>query len=252
MRWSLPSSSSREYFEISQNLSLTAVMAPPRVGGGDDRRLIERELHVAELLQESLPALPVLLPVGDVQAGEDHAGHHAVGQAERRRVPGHQALAARPADHGALEVARLLVAGHGPLEERSHARPDRSRHERVEPARTEDVGLVPAEQLAARPVDVRDPPAVAQGQQHRLRHVEVVVELDGHEDRRHASSDVTHGATIPAEQAWKRIDIDVGLMLGVCAAERNGVRRGRNWIGSCIGDRRRTSPAERGNRPGLE
>ena len=54
---------------------------------GDDRRLIERELHVAALLQESLPALPVLLPVGDVQTGEDHAGHHAVGQSERRRVP---------------------------------------------------------------------------------------------------------------------------------------------------------------------
>ena len=81
------------------------------------------------------------------------------------------------------------------------------------PARAEDIGLVSAEQLAAGPVDVRHPPAVAQGQQHRLRHVEVVVELDGHEDRRHASSDVTHGATIPAEQAWKRFDIDVGLML---------------------------------------
>ena len=30
MRWFLPSSSSREYFEISQNLSLTAVMTPSR------------------------------------------------------------------------------------------------------------------------------------------------------------------------------------------------------------------------------
>ena len=93
-----------------------------------------------------------------------------------------------------------LVAGDVPPEERSHAVSDAGRHERVEPARPEDVGLLPAEQLAAGPVDVRHPSAVAQGQQHRLRHVEVVVELDGHEDRRHASGDVIHGLAIPASR----------------------------------------------------
>ena len=178
------------------------------VGRRDDRRLIERELHVAELLQEPLATLPALLAVGDVQAREDHAGHHAVRQADRRRVPRDQPLAAQPADDGALEVAHRLVARQGPIEERSDAAPDGRGHERVEPVRPQDVGLVTTEQLAAGPVDVRHPPPVAQGQQHGLRHVEVVVELDGHEDRRHASSDATHGPAILGAQAWKRIHID--------------------------------------------
>ena len=133
--------------------------------------------------------------VGDVQPGEDDSRHASVRAPDRCVIPCHQTLSARTADDRAAETAALLAPCHGALEAIAHAAPGRFGHEGAEPVQPENVAFVPAEQLAAGPVDLRHVSSVIQGEQHGLRHLEAIVQLARQEHRPTASGTRAHGVT---------------------------------------------------------
>ena len=72
-RWSCPISSSRGYLEISTELVVDVRDASLDVRDGDDRRLVEREVRVGQVLQRSVQRAPDARVIGDQPRGDPDA-----------------------------------------------------------------------------------------------------------------------------------------------------------------------------------